>query len=152
MVRGPWPNVTRPRAWRLLLLLLLLPSSAPAASAYPGTADRLASSSPATFRRSNGEDAASTPPAGKFAPRSWWRFEDPSHIGLDTMGNHDLHPATGKAPETVETPIQKASGGIVGGFIQLSPGADSNLSWSANASYLPVQPPFAARSVRRALF
>ena len=87
----------------------------------------------------NDESAASTPPAGKFAPRSWWRFEDPLHIGFDTMGNHDLHPVTGKAPETIETPIQKAAGGIVGGFIQLNPGGDSNLSWSANASYLPLQ-------------
>jgi hypothetical protein len=85
------------------------------------------------------EGAASAPPAGKFVPRSWWRFEDSSHIGLDTMGNHDLHPATGKAPETVETPIQKAAGGIVGSFIQLNPGGNSNLSWSANASYLPLQ-------------
>jgi hypothetical protein len=80
-------------------------------------------------------------PAGKYTPRSWWRFEDASHIGLDTMGNHALHPAAGKAPETVETPVQKSAtdGGIVGGFIELNPDGDSKLSWSANASYLPLQ-------------
>ena len=77
-------------------------------------------------------------PTGPFAPRSWWRFEDAAHLGADEMGRHDLTPASTMDPETVASPSQRTTGGVVGGYIDFS-GGDQNLSWTANASYLPMQ-------------
>ena len=84
--------------------------------------------------------AAVTPPSTRpAAPRSWWRFEDAANIGADAQGNHQLLPAAGLAPATVAKPQHRteSDGGIVGGYLQLDGAA--NRSWTANASYLPLQ-------------
>ena len=49
-----------------------------------------------------------------------------------------LQPAAGAS---AAAPNQKVAGGLVGGYIQLGTDDDENLnrSWSANASYLPLQ-------------
>jgi hypothetical protein len=81
--------------------------------------------------------AAVTPPSTRpAAPRSWWRFEDAANIGADAQGNHQLLPAAGLAPDTVAAPEHRTAGGLVGGYLQFG---DSNRSWTANASYLPLQ-------------
>ena len=52
------------------------------------------------------------------------------------MDRHKLAPAASMAPETVAAPLHK-TGGLVGGFIEFA--GSSNKSWTANASYLPLQ-------------
>eukprot|EP01046_Picozoa_sp_COSAG06_P029889 COSAG06_NODE_2806_length_6257_cov_1.915557_5_plen_1190_part_01 len=89
-------------------------------------------------------------------PRSWYRFEDPSNLGKDEMGFHDLSRAScislpanryscGRnmtATTSPATPVLRgqSNGGVVGSYIQLDGSAAAeNSSWLMNASVLPTQ-------------
>ena len=69
------------------------------------------------------------------APRSYYRFEDPSNLMKDSApAGMDLQPKGSAVP----APKTQAEGGIVGGWMELD-GSDLNASLAANASQLPRQ-------------